>query len=185
MAIPKLDPKDTYTLSNSVKIPCLGFGSYLSPPQQTKASCLTALNAGYLHIDTAQFYENEEAVGEALRASGIPRSEIFITTKILDAKGSVKKSLKSVYLSLRAIDGDDGVLDLFLVHSASVGWQKRKEIWLAVERMYQLGKTRSIGVSNYGIGHIEEMKQYAQVWPPHVNQLEACTYFPETSLTLS
>lgn len=172
MAATKLTPKSCYVLLNSVKIPCLGFGSYLSPPNKTKTSCLAALKAGYSQIDTAQYYGNEKEVGEAVRESGIPRSELFVTTKILDAKGSVGKSYQSVLESVWAIDGEDGVMDLFLVHSALVGPEARKEQWLALERLYKEGKTRSIGVSNYGVGHIEEMKQYATVWPPHVNQLE-------------
>lgn len=172
MATAKLALTSTLSLLNSVQIPQLGFGVYLSPRSQCTKSCLAALKAGYRHIDTAQYYENEAEVGEAVRQSGIPRSEVFITTKILSAKGSVEKSYQSVLESVRAIDGEDGYVDLFLIHNATVGAAARKELWLALEKLHKEGKAKSIGVSNYGVGHIEEMKEYATTWPPHVNQLE-------------
>jgi diketogulonate reductase-like aldo/keto reductase len=81
--------------------------------------------------------------------------------------------------SVKKIDGENGMVDLFLIHSANCGKKDRKEMWLALEKLHQEGKARSIGVSNYGVGHIEEMKEYAKIWPPHVNQLEVCS-----SLTL-
>jgi diketogulonate reductase-like aldo/keto reductase len=172
MAATKFALNDVLALPNAVKIPRLGFGVYQSLDNQCVTSCLAALKAGYRHIDTAQFYGNEKEVGAAVRQSGIKRSELFITTKILTAKGSVDESYQSVLDSVRAIEGDDGAVDLFLIHSATVGTAARKELWLALEKLYEAGKTRSIGVSNYGIGHIEEMKEYAKTWPPHVNQLE-------------
>ena len=82
--------------------------------------------------------------------------------------------------SVEKIDpGEGGYVDLFLIHSASSGKEKRKEMWLALERLLEGGKTKSIGVSNYGVGHIEEMKEYAKIWPPMVNQIEVC--FPSIS----
>jgi len=168
---------DTFSLPNSVKIPCLGFGVYLSPPNQCTASCTAALKAGYRHIDTAQFYDNEKEVGEAVRQSGLKRSEVFITTKVLNAKGSVEASYQSVSDSVRDIDGQDGFVDLFLIHAASIGAEARKELWLALEKLYKEGRAKSIGVSNFGVGHIEEMKEYATTWPPHVNQIEVRTRF--------
>ncbi|EEH36182.1 morphine 6-dehydrogenase [Paracoccidioides lutzii Pb01] len=131
----------------NVQIPRLGFGVYRSPPSQCEKSCLAALLAGYRHIDTAQFYANETEVGNALRSSGM-RKEIFI-----------------------AGEGQDAYVDLFLIHSAKSGKEGRKELWQALEKLFDEGKTRSIGVSNFGVGHIEEMKEYAKVWPPHVNQI--------------
>jgi diketogulonate reductase-like aldo/keto reductase len=172
MATIELALTDVLPLKNSVNIPKLGFGVYLSPEKQCTASCLAALRIGYRHIDTAQYYGNEKEVGEAMRQSAIPRSDIFVTTKVLNAKGSVEKSFQSLLESVRAIDGENGTVDLFLVHSASIGRATRKELWLALEMLYKTGKAKSIGVSNYGIGHIEEMKEYATTWPPHVNQLE-------------
>ena len=165
---------DTIPLPNSsVKIPRLGFGVYLSAPEVCKQSCLSALQVGYRHIDTAQFYANESQVGDALRTSGISRSEVFITTKILSAGGSVEKSYQKCLESIHKIDDrEDGYVDLFLIHSPNAGSKARKEMWLALEKILQEGKARSIGVSNFGVGHINELKSYATTWPPHVNQIE-------------
>lgn len=175
MASPKpFTITSTFTLPNStVKIPRLGFGVFESHGQQCVAAVLTALKAGYRHIDTAQYYENEKEVGEAVRQSGLKRADIFITTKIEYGKeGSVEETYQCVLDSVKAIDGEDGYVDMFLVHTADIGRAHRKEVWLTLERLLEVGKARSIGVSNYGIGHIEEMKQYAKIWPPMVNQIE-------------
>ncbi|RVX71492.1 hypothetical protein B0A52_05064 [Exophiala mesophila] len=164
----------TLPLTNSsLTIPQLGFGVYLSPPDVCKASCLTALNVGYRHIDTAQFYANEAQVGQALRESGLNRSDVFITTKILSASGSVDKSYQKCLDSIRKIDDrEDGYVDLFLIHSPNAGSKARKEMWLALEELLEQGKAKSIGVSNFGVGHINELKSFATTWPPPVNQIE-------------
>ena len=173
MVSTKLTITDTLSLPNStVEIPSLGFGVYESHGQQCVAAVLAALKAGYRHIDTAQYYENEKEVGEAVRQSGLKRSDVFITTKIDHSEGSVEETYQSVLNSVKVIAGEDGAVDLFLVHTADIGPADCKVVWLALEKLLKEGKTRSIGVSNYGIGHIEEMKQYAKIWPPHVNQIE-------------
>ena len=170
----------------AVQIPRLGFGVYQSSPAQCVASCTAALRVGYRHIDTAQFYGNEAEVGAAVRShqaaspssssgGGPARADIFVTTKILAAAGSFAKSLQKCSDSVDRIGGrdtDGGYVDCFLIHSPSGGKEKRKEMWLALEKLYEMGRTKSIGVSNFGVGHIEEMKAYARVWPPHVNQIE-------------
>ncbi|PLN81554.1 putative aldo-keto reductase [Aspergillus taichungensis] len=164
---------DLVSLPNSpVRIPRLGFGVYRSPTTQCVQSCLNALKAGYRHIDTAQFYANEQEVGDAIRASGIPRSDIFVTTKILSPAGSYDATYKKLVDSVEKIGGKDGYVDLFLIHSSKSGSAGRKELWQALEQLLEEGKTRSIGVSNFGVMHIEEMKSYAKVWPPHVDQIE-------------
>jgi diketogulonate reductase-like aldo/keto reductase len=160
---------------SSIKIPRLGFGVYQSPQNVCAQSCLSALKVGYRHIDTAQFYRNETEVGEAVRKSGLKRSDVFITTKILSAGGSVEKSYNKCVDSVEKIDPEkDGYVDLFLIHSPNAGSAKRREMWQALEQLHEEGKVKSIGVSNYGVGHIEEMKEYAKIWPPHVNQIEVC-----------
>lgn len=166
----------TLPLTNSsVHIPQLGFGVYLSPPDVCKASCLSALQVGYRHIDTAQFYANEAQVGQALKESGLKRSDVFITTKILSASGSVDKSYQKCLESIRKIDDrEDGYVDLFLIHSPNAGSKARKEMWLALEKVLEQGKAKSIGVSNFGVGHINELKSFATTWPPPVNQIEVC-----------
>ncbi len=92
----------------------------------------------------------------------------------MSSAGSVEKTYKKVLDSVHKIDGEDGYVDLFLVHTASGGAGRRKEMYLALEKLLESGKTRSIGVSNWGIGHIEELKGFAKVYPPHVNQIEVC-----------
>ncbi|KAL8825599.1 MAG: hypothetical protein Q9170_007730 [Blastenia crenularia] len=158
-------------INSSHTMPRLGFGIYQSPRDVCVNSCLTALKAGYRHIDSAQFYRNEAEMGEAVRKSGIPRSEIFLTTKILSSGGSPEKTYQKCLESVKSID-KDGYVDLFLIHSPSGGKEKRKEMWQALEKLVEEGRVRSIGVSNFGIGHIEEMKAYAKIMPPQVNQIE-------------
>jgi diketogulonate reductase-like aldo/keto reductase len=169
----KLTITDVLPLPNSnFQIPRLGFGVYRARGQQCIQSCLAALKVGYRHIDTAQFYGNEQEVGDAVRQSGIPRDEVFITTKIMTPGGSLQATYEKILDSVEKIAGKDGYVDLFLIHSASSGAGGRKEMWQALEKLLEEGKTRSIGVSNYGVKHIEEMKAYAKVWPPQVNQIE-------------
>jgi diketogulonate reductase-like aldo/keto reductase len=117
-------------------------------------------------------YGNEMEVGEAVRRSGLKRSEVFITTKIWSAAGSVEKTYQEALNSVHKIDGEDGYVDLFLIHQARGGVTARKEMYQALEKLLEIGKTRSIGVSNWGIAHIEEIKSFAKVYPPHVNQIE-------------
>lgn len=167
---------DTLALSNSIKIPQLGFGVYQSPTDVCIQSCLTALKHGYRHIDTAQYYGNEKEVGSAVQQSDLARKDVFLTTKILTAGGSVEKSYHSCVTSVKKLDPDSEYVDLFLIHSPNSGKDKVKEMWQALERLHSEGKAKSIGVSNFGIKHIEEMRQYAKVWPPHVNQIEV--FFP-------
>jgi diketogulonate reductase-like aldo/keto reductase len=173
MAASQLTLNDLLPLPNStVKIPQLGFGVYLSLDKQCVVSSLLALKAGYRHIDTAQLYGNEKEVGEAVRQSGLKRSDIFLTTKIMTSTGNAEKTYNKVLDSVIKIDGENGFVDLFLIHTASGGKAARKDMWLALEKLQEAGKARSIGVSNFGVGHIEEMKEYAKIWPPTVNQLE-------------
>jgi diketogulonate reductase-like aldo/keto reductase len=111
-----------------------------------------------------------------VRQSGLKRADIFITTKILTCAGNVDKTYEKLVESVQTIDGEDGYVDLFLIHTASGGSMARKEMWLALEKLLEQGKTRAIGTSNWGIGHIEELKGFAKVWPPHVNQIEVCLH---------
>lgn len=170
----KLSLQSTLPLVNSTRtIPAIGFGSYLSPADVTTKSCLAALKAGYRQIDTAQYYENEAEVGAAVRKSGIPRSEVFLTTKILFCPPDDETTYRSIVDSVKKIDPDEGgYVDLFMIHSPNFGAETRKRMWLALERAHKAGLCKAIGVSNFGIGHIEQMKEYATIWPPHVNQVE-------------
>ncbi|KAL1991722.1 hypothetical protein VTN49DRAFT_5030 [Thermomyces lanuginosus] len=169
----KLAITDLVPLPNStVQIPRLGFGVYRAVGDKCVEATKTALKVGYRHIDSAQFYGNEAEVGRAVRESGLPRNEVFITTKIMTPAGSPDATYRKLVESVDKIAGKDGYVDLFLIHSSKSGESGRKELWQALERLLEEGRTRSIGVSNYGVKHIEEMKAYAKVWPPHVNQIE-------------
>jgi len=159
-----------------VRIPRLGFGVYRTHGEQCIQATLTALKLGYRHIDSAQFYGNEEEVGEAVRRSGLARDQVFITTKIMSPGGSPQATYNKIVASVNKIAGKDGFVDLFLIHSPRSGASGRKVLWQALEKLLEDGRTRSIGVSNYNVGLLEEMKAYAKVWPPHVNQIEVCFF---------
>lgn len=169
----KLNLTSTLPLSNSkYKIPQIGFGVYLSPQATCVKSCLTALRAGYRHIDTAQYYANETEVGQAVKDSKIARSDLFITTKILSPGKDVDSTYQSIEESVNKLGGNDGYVDLFLIHSPNGGKESRTLMWQALEKAKEKGIVRDIGVSNYGVGHIEEIKKIGKVWPPAVNQIE-------------
>ena len=148
-----------------VHMPRLGFGTFQMQGQECIDACLAALEVGYRHIDTAQMYTNEAEVGKALAQSKLDRSEVFVTTKIVSAALKADRTYKRVFKSAEMIGGKDGYVDLFLVHSPSGGPDARKAKWEAIEKLYQEGKTRAIGVSNYQIQHLEELKAYAKVGP--------------------
>lgn len=171
MTSSKCNVTDSLLLSTTParRIPQLGFGTYLSPPNRTSASCLTALQAGYRHIDTGQYYENEGEVGQAIEKSGLSRDQVFVTTKILVPGNSVEDNYAKCLQSVEKLGGH---VDCFLIHSPSPGPAKRRDMWLALERLYEEGKAKSIGLSNFGIGQIEKLKGVGKVWPPHVNQIE-------------
>jgi diketogulonate reductase-like aldo/keto reductase len=115
-------------------------------------------------------------MGEALRQSGLKRSEVFLTTKIMSAGGSPGATYKKCTESVEKVEGgrEGGYVDLFLIHTPSGGAQAMKEMWQALEKLVDEGKAKSIGVSNFGVSHIEGMRSYAKIWPPQVNQIEVC-----------
>lgn len=159
-------------MNNGIEIPMLGFGVWDSPTDLTVKSCLSALETGYRHIDTAQAYGNEKEVGEALSKSGLSREDVFVTSKIVTPGDDDAATYEKVLESVKKIGGENGYLDLMLIHNQAPGAQKVKIMWQAMEKLHQEGKIKSIGVSNFGIGQIEKMKEYAKVWPPAINQLE-------------
>lgn len=182
MASQELTLTSTFPLlHSSARIPILGFGIYGSTKPTTIKSCLHALKTGYRHIDGAQYYRNELEMGEAARQSKIPRDQVFLTTKIISPGGSPENTYRKCLESVKTIGiGEDekedpahpAYVDLFLVHTPNGGKESRKEMWLALERLQKEGRARSIGVSNFGVSHVEEMKEYASAWPPAVNQIE-------------
>lgn len=180
----KLTLHSVIKLHNGVTMPLLGFGVWQVDPKVCTSVCETALQVGYRHIDSAQAYRNEAEAGASLRATKVARKDIFFTTKIPRDLGSVDANYESVVDSVKKINGGDdkdGYVDLFLIHTPRMGPEGIKNVWQALEKLLKEGKTRSIGVSNFSKADIEGMKEYATVWPPHVNQIQVgppCTYLP-------
>ena len=162
------------TLNNGVDIPQLGFGVFQIPPEQTKDATLSALEVGYRHIDTAEMYGNEKEVGEAVRESGIDRSEVFVTSKLNNGFHAYDDALDAFDRTLK--DLDLGYLDLFLVHWPLPGVGDYVETWKAMEKMYESGRVRAIGVSNFQPHHLRNILGETSVTPA-VNQVEAHPYF--------
>ncbi|KAF8124916.1 NADP-dependent oxidoreductase domain-containing protein [Boletus edulis] len=148
-------------------MPLLGFGVYQN--YNTRPSVLSAFTAGYRHIDSAQMYKNEAAVGEAVRESGLERGEVFVTTKCVSKTHGYESTLKGVDGSLARFGFD--YIDLFLIHDPFSGTEKRLATYRALLDAQKAGKIRTVGVSNYGIKHLEEIKS-AGLQMPAVNQIE-------------
>jgi 2,5-diketo-D-gluconate reductase A len=167
------------TLNDGSVIPQLGFGVYKIPEAQTLEAVLTALDAGYRHIDTAAFYENERAVGEAVRRSGIPRDEVFVTTKVWWTDNGYDSTLRSFDASLKRLGFE--TVDLFLIHWPAPAHDKYVETWRALERIRQEGRARSIGVANFHIHHLERLAAETGTVPA-VNQVELHPWLPQTEV---
>lgn len=146
----KLTIESTLKLPTGAKLPILGFGVWDSPSNLTTKSCLEALKVGYRHVDGAQLYGNEPEVGEAVRQSGLSRKDVFITSKIYTPDADVQSTYEKCLGSVKKMDGDNGYLDLMLIHNANVGAEPRRKMWQAMEKLHGEGKFKSIGVSNFG-----------------------------------
>lgn len=167
-----------FVLTNGIKIPAVGFGSYKSTDgidSNSKSPIQEALDAGYRYIDTASFYHNEEAIGETLSKCGIPREELFIASKLWPSEMGYEEALEAFERSLSKLRTD--YLDLYLVHwprrnSEDSNWkQTLRETWRALEKLYAEGRVRAIGVSNFAPHHLKVITENCQVIPM-INQLE-------------
>lgn len=178
---PASAPIPTLTLPTGAPIPVLGFGTYKIAPDDTYEAVSRALNIGYRHIDTAQMYGNEAEVGAAIETSGIPRDEIFLTTKVDNSNHEPERAAASIQRSLN--DLRTNYVDLLLVHwplPTLYGGDVTLP-WPALEDAFTGGSARAIGLSNYERKHIEAVRAAATV-APHVLQVEAHPFFPNADL---
>lgn len=159
------------TLNNGIKMPALGFGVYqITDQNECRQAVINAIQAGYRLIDTAQAYGNEEAVGSAIKACGVVREELFITTKLWITDVSYERAKAAFYNSLKRLGLD--YLDLYLIHQP---FNDYYGAWRAMEELYHEGKIRAIGVSNFDMGRIADLIAFNDV-PPAVDQIE-CNIF--------
>ncbi|OCG16775.1 glyoxal reductase [Gilliamella sp. wkB292] len=166
------------TLSNNVVMPQLGLGTFkLTEFDQISQAINTAIKVGYRSFDTAQLYQNEKQIGQAIKQCGIDRSELFITSKVSNANQGYKKTLASFEQSLKDLQLD--YLDLFLVH-----WPLHHtffETWRAIEKLYEEKRVRAIGVCNFHISHLELLASQANI-QPMINQIEIHPYLTQIDL---
>ncbi|NHU47858.1 aldo/keto reductase [Rhodococcus sp. A14] len=174
MTIPQL------TLNNEITMPAVGFGVYQTPPDDTVAAVEAALEAGYRHIDTAAAYQNEREVGEAIRRSGIDRSDIFVETKIWITDYGYDATLHAFDKSARKLGIDQ--IDLLILHQALPGeFTLTVEAYTALETLLADGRVRAIGVSNFMSDHLTRLRDETSVVPA-VNQIEVHPYFRQSDV---
>lgn len=168
--------QDSYVLSNGVKIPCVGFGTWKLLNDETSTDIVkTAIDCGYRHIDTAYAYQNEAAVGRAVRECGLKRSELFVTSKLDNPDHGYENTLKAFETTMNNLEIE--YLDLYLIHwpIPLIYRESWKEVnhgtWKAFEELYQDGKIKAIGVSNFLDHHIDSLLESATI-APMVDQLE-------------
>ena len=169
----------TITLNNAVVIPQLGFGVYQITPDDTKQATLDALEVGYRHIDTAEMYGNEKQVGEAVSASGLDRSEIFLTSKLNNGFHARDAALAAFDGTMEALGVD--YLDLFLIHWPLPTISDFVETWKAMQELYESGRVKAIGVSNFQEAHLQRLFDETSIVPA-VNQIEVHPYLAQDTL---
>lgn len=157
-------------------IPQIGLGVWQTPDDTAVTAVKTALSAGYRHIDTAAIYENEPGVGEGMRASGLDRSEIFLTTKLWNSEQGYDSTLKAFDASLKRLGTD--YVDLYLIHWPAPGRDRYVDTWKAFIQLQKEGRARSIGVSNFNPDHLQRLIDETGVTPV-INQIELHPDFPQ------
>ncbi|MGX7245925.1 aldo/keto reductase [Enterococcus quebecensis] len=168
----------TVKLNNGVEIPILGFGTYqITEPKEAEQAVVDAIKAGYRHIDTAQSYMNEEAVGRGIKASGVPREELFITTKIWVENTSYEGVKESFKRSLARLSLD--YVDLLLLHQP---YNDVYGAWRAMEELQEAGEIRAIGISNFAVDRAVDLAEFNKV-VPQVNQIEINPFNQQTKTT--
>lgn len=186
----------TYRMNNGLLIPAIGFGTFDADGEELYQAVLSALQAGYRHIDTATYYGNEESIGRAIKDSGVPREELFVTTKLWNDAHGYEEAKVALQASLDRLQLD--YLDLYLIHWPNPVhlrdcWQSANaDTWRAMEEMVEAGLIRTIGVSNFMIHHMEELLKTAKTIPavnqirlaPGVYQAEIVDYCREKGIVL-
>jgi diketogulonate reductase-like aldo/keto reductase len=167
------------SLSGGAKIPQLGFGVFQVPPGQTTEVVATALATGYRHIDTAAAYRNEAEVGQAIHASGLDRSEVFLTTKCFNDDHGYEEARRAFHASLERLELD--YVDLYLIHWPVPAHDRYVETWKAFIEQRSEGLIRSIGVSNFQPEHLRRLIEETGV-TPDINQVELHPYFQQVGL---
>ena len=169
---------DSYILTDGVRIPCIGFGTWQTPEGETAvSSVVSAIEAGYRHIDTAQGYRNEKSIGQAVKQGGVAREDLFITSKLDNSQHGYERTLAAFEESMKKLDME--YLDMFLIHWPNPiafrdCWQEANAgTWRAFEELYRAGRIRAIGISNFRPHHIEVLLETATV-APMVNQIRLC-----------
>ena len=170
----------SFTLNNGVEIPAVGFGVFQTPPDETEAAVETALAAGYRHVDTAAAYLNERGVGEAIRRSGLERSEVFVETKVWITDYGYDATLHAFDKSGAKLGADQ--IDLLILHQPLPGeFHLTLDAYRALEKLLADGKVRAIGVSNFMPQHLTRLLDETSVVPA-VNQIEVHPYFRQSEL---
>ncbi|HZY75181.1 MAG TPA: aldo/keto reductase [Jatrophihabitantaceae bacterium] len=169
----------TVPLNNGVAIPQLGFGVFKVPPAETAQIVKQALSAGYRHIDTAAMYGNEAGVGQAIAESGIPRDELFVTTKLNNDAHGTDEALRAFEDSRRKLGLD--VVDLYLIHWPLPSQDRYVETWRALEKLRDDGVVRAIGVSNFHATHLQRLLDETGTVPA-LNQIELHPYLTQEAL---
>lgn len=174
-----MTPVPLLTLNNGVQIPQLGLGVWQVDPAETQRVVEDAFEVGYRHIDTAQMYGNEAGVGAALAASGLARDEVFVTSKLNNNRHERSAALESFDRTLDALGSDH--VDLFLIHWPLPEVGDYVDTWHAMEEIYESGRARAIGVSNFHQHHLDRIAAEASVTPA-VNQIECYPYLTQDAL---
>ena len=169
----------TITLNDGAPIPQLGFGVFLVDPAETERIVSDALEVGYRHIDAAAVYGNEAEVGRAIAASGIPRNELFITTKLWNKDQGTQSAFDAIDLSLEKLGLES--VDLYLIHWPRPDLDRYLETWLALEQIQVRGQATSIGVSNFHVPHLERVLAEGTVVPA-VDQIELHPAFAQRDI---
>jgi 2,5-diketo-D-gluconate reductase A len=163
-------------LNNGIEIPQLGYGVWRVPAEETEKAVAAALDAGYRHIDTAKLYGNEAAVGAAVRASGLDRDEVFVTSKVWNDDQGYDATRRAFDATMERLGFD--VLDLYLIHWPMPEQGLAADTWRAMEGLYKEGRIRAIGVSNFHPHHLRALLDHADVVPT-VNQVELHPYLQQ------